>query len=295
MINFKPIQKEKISEYRSYYSDAEGLGCECNFVSGYLWNEAYLLRAAVYDDTLIKAYFRGDGRVWGYCFPHGKNVRGAVEAIFADAAERGQEARIAYMTRKEQESLEALFPERFTYEREPNNQDYIYLTHDLATLTGKKYHAKRNHISRFYRTYGDGARFAALSHENLSDAELVMRLWFAENDIDPEKSDEYKVFRKACADFEDLQIQGAVLYVDGKPAAMTAGSEISELCFDVMFEKALRAYDGIYAVINNEFAKTLTRYKYINREEDLGIEGLRRAKLSYYPAIIYDRFSAFPK
>ena len=89
--------------------------------------------------------------------------------------------------------------------------------------------------------------------------------------------------------------RGAVLYVDDKPAAMTAGSEISELCFDVMFEKALRAYDGIYAVINNEFAKTLTRYKYINREEDLGIEGLRRAKLSYYPAIIYDRFSAFPK
>ena len=58
--------------------------------------------------------------------------------------------------------------------------------------------------------------------------------------------------------------------------------------------QALREYDGIYAVINNEFAKTLTRYEYINREEDMDIEGLRKAKLSYHPAIILDRFNAKP-
>ena len=82
--------------------------------------------------------------------------------------------------------------------------------------------------------------------------------------------------------------------VGDKPVAMTAGSAVSSACFDVMFEKGLREYDGVYAVINNEFAKTLSDYKYINREEDLGIEGLRKAKLSYHPAIIYDRFSAIP-
>ena len=76
---------------------------------------------------------------------------------------------------------------------------------------------------------------------------------------------------------------------------MTLGSEITSLCFDINFAKALRGYNGSYAVINNEFAKTLTAYRYINREEDLGIEGLRKSKLSYYPAIIYDRFEAKPK
>ena len=74
--------------------------------------------------------------------------------------------------------------------------------------------------------------------------------------------------------------------------AMTLGCESSDSCFDVIFEKALRSFTGSYAVINNEFAKTLTDYKYINREEDLGIEGLRKSKLSYYPAILYDRFDA---
>lgn len=87
-------------------------------------------------------------------------------------------------------------------------------------------------------------------------------------------------------------MSGAVLYVEDKPVAMTLGSEISQNVYDVNFEKALREYDGVYAVINNEFAKTLTKYKYINREEDMGLEGLRKAKLSYNPVIILDRYNA---
>ena len=87
-------------------------------------------------------------------------------------------------------------------------------------------------------------------------------------------------------------MRGMVLYAGGQPVAMTLGCPISPLCFDVMFEKALRDYDGSYAVINNEFAKTLTDYRYLNREEDMGIKGLRKAKLSYHPAVIYERFRA---
>ena len=125
-------------------------------------------------------------------------------------------------------------------------------------------------------------------------AKRVMNLWCEENGINPAALGEYKVFLRACTDFSALKMQGAVLYVEKNPVAVTMGSEISAGCFDVMFEKALREYDGVYAVINNEFAKTLTRYKYINREEDMGLEGLRKSKLSYHPAIIYDRFSAKP-
>ena len=86
-----------------------------------------------------------------------------------------------------------------------------------------------------------------------------------------------------------------LLYVDDKPVAMALGNEISPLCFDINFEKALTEYDGSYSVINNEFAKRLTNYTYINREEDMGIEGLKKAKLSYHPAIIYDRYDGVPQ
>ena len=292
MLDFQPVKKELLQEYKAYYDYNGALGCEFNFVNAYLWNEQYLLRIAFYDGTLIKAYFRDEQRVWGYCMPSGKNVRGAIDAVFRDAEERGQQAMIAYMSRRERDELDALYPGRFRFTEDPDNRDYIYTSHDLAVLPGKKFHAKRNHISKFYRTYADDARFSTLDRGNLDDAIKVMELWCAENGIDPKSHGEYKVFAKACEDFEALGLHGAVLYVHEQPVAMTLGCEISDVCFDVMFEKALRAYDGVYAVINNEFSKTLTKYTYINREEDMGMEGLRKAKLSYNPAVIYERFWA---
>ena len=89
-----------------------------------------------------------------------------------------------------------------------------------------------------------------------------------------------------------LKLKGGVLYIDEKPVAMTLASPISSLVLDIHFEKALSsvAKDGAYAVINNLFAKTCTNYKYLNREEDLGIEGLRKAKLSYKPALLLNKF-----
>lgn len=87
-------------------------------------------------------------------------------------------------------------------------------------------------------------------------------------------------------------MHGGIVYVKDKAVAMTLGCEISPIAFDICFEKALREYDGIYAVINNEFAKTLSSYKYINREEDMGIEGLKKSKLSYNPIILIARYNA---
>lgn len=294
MLDFQSIKMDKIPLYKQYYDYSNALGCEFNFVSGYLWNKEYKLGVAFCDDTLIKAYFRDDGRIWGYCMPAGKNVRGAIEAALSDARERGQKPIFGYMSKSEAQQLEALYPGQFVFERSDDTQDYIYLSHDLATLEGKRFQAKRNHISRFFREY-DHVRLAALDDNNVPDALCVMEQWCAENDLIPAEYGEYAVLCEALHHYKELGMRGMVLYVDDNPAAMTLGSEISPLCFDVNFEKALRGYVGSYAVINNEFAKTLTAYKYINREEDLGIEGLRKSKLSYNPVMIYDRFEATPK
>ena len=99
MLNFKQIEKSDIKKYRAFYSDDE-IGCEANMVSAYLWNREYLIKFAVFDDTLIKAYFRSDGRLWGYCFPHGKNIKGALKAIADDAKENDRQPYMGYMSRK---------------------------------------------------------------------------------------------------------------------------------------------------------------------------------------------------
>ena len=293
MLSFARITKSQVDEFKRYYPP-HGMGCEFNLVSAYLWSREYNTGFAVVDETLIRAYFRDDGRVWGYCVPVGRNVEGACEAVFADAADRGEPCCFGYLSNGDRETLERLYPGFFEFARETDTQDYIYLSRDLATLEGKKYHAKRNHISKFYRNYED-ASFRTMDGGNLGDAMRVMELWCSENGYDAAEYGEYAVVREALERFEEFKMSGALLYVDNKPVAMTMGSPLSDVCFDVGFEKALREYDGSYAVINNEFAKTLTRYTYINREEDLGLEGLRKAKLSYHPAIIYDRWFASPR
>lgn len=293
MIDFISIEKSKIREYASFYGEDQ-IGCEANFVTAYLWNREYNIRVAVVDDTLIKAYFRDDGWLWGYCFPRGKNVRGALDAIFSDARENDREPYFGYMSRYERDELERLCPGRFLFEPSTTSRDYIYLTENLAELPGKKYHAKRNHISKFYRSFPD-SRVEPITPKNSSDALAVVRLWCRENGIDCREHAEYAVISEALDNLELFEMRGMILYSDSEPIAMTLGSETSRLCFDVNFEKALKDHDGSYAVINNEFAKTLTGYKFLNREEDLGLEGLRKSKLSYHPEIIYERFDGIPK
>ena len=291
MINFKQLEKSQIEEYKKYYDYSTGLGCELSVLNAYLWRNEFNIKFAVVDETLIRAYFKDDGSVWGYCLPTGKNVRGAMDEIFADADERVIKPHIVLLTTAQRAFLETMYPSKFNYVRSPENQDYIYYSKDLATLAGKKFHAKRNHISRFYRKYTDTC-FKTLDNSNKQDAMQVVYDWCKENNINQSTYGELEVIKEALENFEEFKMNGAILYVENRPVAMTLGSEISERVFDVNFEKALREYDGAYAVINNAFAKTLTRYEYINREEDMGIEGLRKAKLSYNPIIILDRYNA---
>lgn len=294
MLSFKKIEQSDINELKKYYDYDECMGCDTNLLNAYLWRNEYNIKFAFYDDTIVKVYCNPDESVWGYCMPTGKNIKGALEEVFKDAEDRNGNLRIVMLTNGNRAMLETMFPDKFDYVRSPENQDYIYTSRDLATLAGKRFHAKRNHISKFYRTYTD-TRFETLSDSNIPDILTVAKLWCAENDTDPEASSEITAIREMCDLKDEYNVKGAVLYVDSKPVAMTLGSEISPKVYDINFEKALREYDGVYAVINNEFAKTLTQYEYINREEDMGLEGLKKSKLSYNPVIILDRWNAIPK
>lgn len=294
MINFKTIKRSEIKSFKKYRDSFNTMGCDVNMLNAYIWRNRFILKYEIYNATLIRAYFNDDGILWGYCMPTGRDIAGALEQIMLDAQERKISPMFVILTEGQRALLETIYPSKFEYIRTPDEQDYIYFTKDLVMLAGKKYHSKRNHIARFYRTYDD-TRFETLDSSNASDALEVVKLWYKENNLNFATYGEYEVIKEAIEMREEFDMQGAVLYVDQKPVAMTLGSEISDKVFDIYFEKALREYDGVYAVINNEFAKTLTKYEYINREEDMGIEGLRKAKMSYNPCIILDRYNAVLK
>ena len=194
------------------------------------------------------------------------------------------------LTEAQREKLVELTGYEFDFEELEGDEDYIYTNYDLCLLPGKKYHSKRNHISKFDRSYPDWS-FKIISKDNKSDALRVVERWCENNGVDIESYNEYWAIRETLENYEQLKMHGGVLYVDDAPVAMTLGSGINLTTFDVSFEKALVEYDGSYAKINNEFAKTLIGFEFINREEDMGIESLKKAKLSYHPVAILKRYS----
>lgn len=202
------------------------------------------------------------------------------------------------ITAAEKEIAARVFPgAQFAAARESG--DYIYRMEDLAGLAGKKYSKKRNHIKQF-KTKRPGWRFEPLTSANLQDARLVEEKWLEEFLAHDAAGDDLKIEKEiiffALENFERFEkvcgMAGGLLYVDDKPVAFCVASLLSAAVTDVHFEKCLFEYarDGGYAVINNEFSKTV-KTEFINREEDLGIEGLRKAKLSYYPEEILEKYN----
>ncbi len=169
-----------------------------------------------------------------------------------------------------------------------NNFDYLYNRRQLATLAGRKFSKKRNLLKQFKENYNFQAR--PLLEEYAGDASLVLKSWCSEH----AQEGDCTPAREALDEMEFLQLCGGIYYIDGKPVGYTLGEEISlGTTYAIHFEKALSAYNGLYQYINQSFAALLPeQYIYINREQDLGNEGLRQAKMSYRPVGFVKKYRA---
>lgn len=265
------------------------IGCDLSFATMYLWRDKYDIRIARYDDVLFKAYFY-KGNI-GYTFPIGaKKDKKAIDVILADAQLKGVRPLIGMLSETNAEILSRLYPGCFDIVEERDSADYIHSRYNLALLPGKKFHAKRNHISKFLRTYANYS-LKELNETNLEDAYFVAYKWQQINNGD---ESELFAIREALDNLSSLDMFGLLLYVDNSPVAMTIASKINDSVCDVNFEKAI-VLNGAYAMINNAFAKLHTQFEFFNREEDMGIEGLRKSKLSYYPDILLKKYTAIMK
>lgn len=266
------------------------LSYDVAFGTNFIWRGMYNIKMCRYKDFVLKTFGK-DGKTIRYAFPVGEgDIREALGVLVEDARERGLKPCFGGMTKEQMEILGTCFPGSFTFREDRDYFEYIYLSEDLAELKGRKYHGKRNHISKFKNQYN--YTFELIDDHNKEDALLVSKLWCEQNVLGEDNGLTHEIcaIRQAFRYFDELKFQGAVIKIDGKPVAMTAGERVCDDVFVVHFEKALPGYNGLYAAINNFFAKELTQYRYINREEDLGIEGLRKAKLSYRPSILLEEF-----
>ncbi len=190
------------------------------------------------------------------------------------------------------ELLEKWYPGRFQIEYERDNADYVYESEKLAALPGKKLHGKRNHVNKFKSIYANRWSYESISRENVEECFQMALRWRNDNGCneDLEKNAEMCVTLNALRLFEELGLTGGVLRVDGEIVAFTIGEPVCSDTFVVHIEKAYAEIPGAYNMINQQFVEhECMDYTYVNREEDTGAEGLRRAKLSYRPVFLVEK------
>ena len=263
-IQFKRAELEDQEIIAHYFEHHTSRSCERTFANVYLWSRQYPVKWAIVQNALV--FKSEDENHVSFAYPAGapEDVKNALEEMMEYSKEKGRPFLMYNVTPEYFEQLNEWYPERFQIEYDRDSADYVYESEKLATLSGKKLHGKRNHINKFKSLY-DGR-------------------WSYE------KRGEMCVALNSLRLFEELHLTGGVLRIDGEVVAFTIGEPICEDTYVVHIEKAYADVQGAYTMINQQFVEhECMNYKYVNREDDTGAEGLRKAKLSYRPVFMVEK------
>lgn len=292
MLKFEKVELSDKVRVEEYLRKSNFRGCEYTFGNILMWGKYYDTRICFSGGLCYEKTGRGSDTMFVYPYGDG-TVEEAVNSIREYAAENDIPVKVCANKPITEKILE-LYPEAKS-ELYREFCDYVYYALDLEELKGKKFHAKRNHLNRFYE---NDWSFEPLTPANIPECLAMNELWRSENitaELDAEKAEsktvELDVVTRSLELFDELGYTGGVLRIEGEVQAFTFGERSAEDTFVVHVEKALRRYQGAYAAINREFVKSLNgRYKYIDREEDTGSENLRKAKMSYNPIFLEEKF-----
>ena len=295
MIEFKRLQLNQRDEYEKILFSCEPRGCEYSFANLNLWGKQQV--AFLHGCVAFFSHFYGRSV---YPYPIGQGDKKAViEEILRDARERGIPCRITGMTDADRAELESLFPGKFILRNDRDGADYVYAIDDLADLKGRKFQKKRNHVNKFRALHPD---FEVLEVNtcNMPRIQYMINEWYRIRMREDPEGDymlENIALARACRNYAALGMEGIALIDDGQVLAVTMGSRMGKDTFDIHFEKALENVEGAYAAVNCEFARYLRlKYpdvQYLDREDDMGLEGLRKAKLSYNPHHLVEKHWAY--
>lgn len=292
MITFKNITLEDKGTITKYTMKSSRRNCDLSFANLCSWRFLYNTQFAEAEGFLLLKFWE-KGKL-AYMMPVGEgDLKKVIAMLIEDAhAEKGKFCMLGVCTEMKKE-LEDIMPGRFSFFCDRNYADYIYLRDDLAMLTGKKYQPKRNHINKFKKVYD--YQYMPITPDLVEECIRLEAEWCKVNNCNQYEGtgNERQAISYAMANFGALGLTGGALCVDNKIVAFTYGMPINDQTFGVHAEKADTTLEGTYAMINNEFVKHIPeQYIYINREEDLGIEGLRKAKLSYHPVTVLEKSMA---
>lgn len=288
-IIFKPVSLADRAEITRFTLNGSSRICDLAFCNLYGWGEHYGTSWAIVRETLVIRFQSPLRNHPTYLMPvggEGCNLSVAMTELRRISEAEGYPLVLMGVAPQCREALETSCPGMFRFTSNEGSRDYVYLRERLASLSGKALQSKRNHINRFERLYPNYS-YEPISRNNIEECLAVERSWFDEHGAGEGRTSELRMIERVFSAFDELELMGGALRVDGRIIAFAVGSPINQSTFGVHIEKADRAYEGAFTMINREFARRIPeQYTYVNREEDLGIEGLRQAKLSYKPDML---------
>lgn len=292
IIEFHPITLADRDWMNEKLKEEHPDACEYTFANNFIWAEVYHVQVGcAYGCGVIRSGAEGH---FQYSFPFGNGDRRAmIEHLGKICAVHGCSLNIYPVNEEQRSKLIEWFPGEFEICPDRDSFDYVYSVEKLSTLRGKKLHGKRNHISRFMDD-GDW-HYERMTEETIAACRAMAREWIAlrAEKWNDEMEQEMAVLEVAFSNFRELGLCGGVLYKGGRIVAFAIGEPLNEDTFVVHFEKAFPDLQGAYPMINQQFVLHEAQdYSYVNREEDTGDQGLRKAKLSYYPDILLKKYKA---
>lgn len=291
MLTFKPVEITDKDVIQSYFNRSPYRNCDFSFSNIFCWRHYYNTTFSI-EDNCLYIRFHGRGNSPGYLFPLGeRNINHRINRLMSDAEKRGDEFALYGITEQMFGEIDQAFPAKFNYTKDRDWFEYIYSSNDLITLSGKKFQQKRNHINKFKRTYQ--WEYLPITRDIIPDCLVLYDRWCKENGgCNTEESliEERIATQNAFHDYEKLGLTGGALRINGEILAYSYGQPLTHDTFGVHAEKSLNEIDGGFTMINQQFAEHNCKdYLYINREEDLGYESLRKAKSSYHPVILLEK------
>ena len=296
MILFREITVADKPLFDRYTCAAQVRNCDMAFANIYCWQPFYRSEWAVVEGFMVVRFRLDGGDRLAYMQPlsgiGNADFSSIIPLLAGDAFSMGQPLRFAGLTPEGVEVLRQYAPEKFAFSASRDYADYIYAADDLRNLLGRRYQPKRNHINRF--SSENNFQYLPLTSDCAEECLRLTERWSeGRQDNEATIAAEREAMIRAFEEFDALGLQGGAICVGGELAAFTYGSKVCGDTFVTHIEKANTKFNGIFATINALFARSLPEsVQFINREEDMGIEGLRKAKLSYYPVAVEPKWSA---
>lgn len=290
MLDFKVIDISDMDWICSLLAKSDFQGCEYSFANNMAWRRLSNSQIARFKDFYITCAFDTDDGIPSFVFPSGEgDYCEVIDEMRSYCNKIGKPLRITGVTQSGLEILNSLYSGMFKVQSDRDSSDYIYNSSDLINLAGRKYHQKRNHLSKM-KQYN-------WSFSKMTEADFDECITFGTHNYNEKNGindfssvAEQFAINTFFSHFDELGLFGGVIRIDGKVEAFTIGERLNSNTICVHIEKANTEFQGIYPAINNEFCKAFAEdVQYINREEDMGIEGLRKSKLSYNPIYILEK------